>query len=350
MRISSILSTLRSGKTGLVLLLATAIVAAAGTIATPPQAKAFLILIGGERAAAVAGAIGIIDVYHGPVFVTLMSLVAVNVALCTWHRLPLRSLVSAECSASNRRRLTVALDAGMHLSIVVVLAGAAVKALFGFEGTKNMYVGVPEAQIFDWRSGSDVPLGFDLLVEELKMSYYPALAKIGVTEKATGIPVELLTVRENAGAGSSDGSLLLQDMRYDAASSLFEMVAVQGQKADLIRFPKESGGPSNVDVGTYTLSLVAWRRDLREVRGQVAIRERGRIVQQDRLRVNGRMSFRGWNLYLTGWGRDEFGNEFVGIQVTRDPGAVLFWTGSVLFMVCLAAFLPLRHPKESPRP
>ena len=116
-----------------------------------------------------------------------------------------------------------------------------------------------------------------------------------------------------------------------------------------MRFSTGSKGPSTAVAGRYGLTLVAWRRDLREVLGRVAIRERGQDVLRDQLRVNGRMRHRGWNLYLTAWGRDEYGNDFAGIQMTRDPGAGFFWFGSVLFSVCLPVFFVLRHRVSDPR-
>jgi hypothetical protein len=333
----------------MILLLATALLAAVGTLYTPDQGRAFLASAVGERGVAMAQAIGIIDIFHGALFATLLCLVGVSVALCTWHRLPLINALSARFPGSPRRRWTVLTDAAMHLSLLAVLIAAAAESLFGFVGTKNIPVGVPEALVFDWRSGRDVPLGFEIVVEDLEKTYFPALAKIGVTETVAAKRLGLLTVREGAGTELGGGSLALQDLLYDPASSSLEMVALQDGRPDKVRFSTVPGEASHVVAGPYELTLVAWRRDLREVLGRVAIRERGQDVQRDLLRVNGRMRHRGWNLYLTGWGRDEFGNDFAGIQVTRDPGAALFWIGSVLFSVCLPIFFILRHRISGPR-
>ena len=93
----------------------------------------------------------------------------------------------------------------MHLSILVVLAAAATESLFGFVGTKNIAVGLSESMVFDWRAGRDVPLGFEVVVEELRMTYFPALAKIGVSETSTGRRLDLLTVREGAATSTAAG-------------------------------------------------------------------------------------------------------------------------------------------------
>lgn len=349
MIVIGIIELLRSGRTALVLLLSTALTAAAGTLYTPEQGRVFLASTIGERGVAVAQAIGIIDVFHGPLFAALLGLIAVGVALCTWHRLPLIAALSRKYSGSPRRRWTVLTDAAMHLSILVVLAAAATESLFGFVGTKNIPVGVPEARVFDWRSGRDVPLGFEIVVEELGMSYFPVLAKIGVTDTGTGKRLDLATIREGANTEISGGSLALQFVRYDAAASLLELVALREGKPEMVRFSTGPKGPNTALAGRYGLTLVAWRRDLREVLGRVAIRERGREVRRDQLRVNGRLRHRGWNLYLTAWGRDDYGNDFAGIQVTRDPGAVYFWCGAVLFSVCLPLFFILRRRVSAPR-
>lgn len=333
----------------MVLLLTTAILAAAGTLYTPEQGRSFLAARVGERGVAIAQAVGIVDVFHGPLFAILLGLIGLGVALCTWRRLPIARVLSSGYTGTRRRKWAVLVDAAMHLSIIVVLVAAAVETLFSFVGTKNIHVGAPESMTFDWRSGRDVPLGFEIVVEALTMSYFPALAKIGVTDVATGQRLGLLTVREGADSPGLAGSLALRDVRLDAAASSLELIALQDGRQSAVRLSTEVQGPSSAIVGKYRLSLVAWRRDLREVLGRVAIREGGQVVLRDHLRVNGRMRHRGWNLYLTAWGRDDHGKDFAGIQVTRDPGAVIFWIGTVIFSVSLPVFFILKRSVSDPR-
>lgn len=338
-----IVATLRSGRATMLLLLATALVAAAGTLFTPEQVRTWLEQAIGERGVAVATAIGVIDVFHGPLFAALLVSMGLSVALCTWHRLPIGNLFSSGYSGGGRRRWTLVVDAAMHLSILLVLVAAAVESLFSFVGTKNMHVGVPESMTFDWRAGHDVPLGFETVVEALGLTHFPAQAKIGITDAATGQRLGLLTVREGAGVETLGGSLAFRNVRLDAESSALHLDARQDTGVTAVRFSTAVKGPSEAVVGKYRLTLVAWRRDVREVLSRVAIRERGQVVRREQLRVNDRIRHRGWNLYLTAWGRDEYGNDYAGIQVTRDPGAILFWCGSVLFSVCLPVFFVLRR-------
>jgi len=347
MQVVRIGKLLRSIRMTIALLLGVAIVAAAGTLYTPAEARSFLIALGGEPAVAAGETLGLVDVYKGTLFVSLQFLIVINILLCTLHRLPLRSALSVNYPGSTRRRWTVLLDAGMHISLLFVISGAATKALYGFVGTKNMYVGVAEDKIFDWRAGGDVPLGLEVLVEGLGKFYFPTLAKIGVVETATARPVELITVKEGARTDLAGGSLAVQSLTYLESGSAIELVVLEGGRAARYQFSVVSQKQEKVYTGRYTLTLVAWRRDLREVVGKVAIRERGRTVLEEQLRVNGRMSYRGWNVFLTGWGRDEFGNDFAGIQMTREPGSILFWAGAVLFSVCLPAFVLLRHGIDS---
>ncbi len=325
------------------ILLATAATAAAGTLYTPEQARKFLLSSVGERGLAVGRALGVLDVFHGLLFAVMLGMIAVCVALCTWHRLPVIAALATGYPGGRRRRWTVLTDAAMHLSILAVLAAAAAEALFGVVGTKNIPVGISEAKVFEWQSEREVPLGFAIEIEELGMTHFPALAKIGITEFATGKRLELLTVREGGKAQASDGSLALREMQYDITSATLEMVALQGGNAERVRFSTKPDAQSKVLVGEYGLTLVAWRRDLREVTARINIKENDRVVKQDLLRVNGSMRHRGWHLYLTGWGRDEFGNDYAGIQAARKPGAELFWIGSALFSLCLPAYFVLRR-------
>lgn len=338
-----VLRTLRSGRTAIALLLATAITAAAGTLYTPEQAREAFLSTVGEQGAAVAKAVGFVDVFRGPLFAALLLAVVINVSLCTWHRLPLIGVFSSPYPGGPLRRWTVLADATMHLSLIVVLAAAAVESRFGFVGTKNIPVGVSEGMVFDWRAGREVPLGFEIEIEKLGMSFFPVVAKIGVTDIASEKRLGLLTALEGGRSEIDGGDLELEDLRYDPRSSTLEMVAIQQGKPVQVRFSTSQKGPTTAIAGRHRLTLVAWRRDLREVLAEVAIRESGQDVQRGLLKVNGMMRHRGWELYLTGWGRDEYGIDFAGIQVARKPGALFFWIGSALFSACLPLYLFLRR-------
>jgi hypothetical protein len=341
----SVLSALRSGRTALLLLLSTAVLAGVGTLSTPERRQAFFTMAAGDSGLAAARAVGLVDVFHGALFVSLLGAVATSVTVCTWSRLPLAGVLVPGFPGSRRRRLLVLVDAAMHCAVVVVLVAAEFKALYGFTGTKNVHVGLSTESVYEGGAGSEVPLGFEVVVESQTKAYYPVLAKIGVTETANGRRVGLLTVREAGGFVSRGSELNVGNLRFDDEASLIELEVRQRGDSQRVRFELAPGKQAAVLAGRYGLTLVAWRRDLREVGSGISIREQGQIVARRLLRVNERLSHRGWNIYLTGWGRDDYGSDYVGLQVTREPGASAFWVGSALLGVCVPAFLLLRHGK-----
>lgn len=341
-----VLETLGSRRTALLLLLSTALLAGLGTLSTTERRLTFFTTAGGDFGLAAARWVGLVDVFHGALFVSLLGAVAASVAVCTWSRLPLAVVLAPGFSGSHRRRLFVLMDAAMHGAVLIVLGAAATKALYGFVGTRNVHVGLSTESVYEGGAGSEVPLGFEIAVEGLTKSYYPALARIGVTETASGKRVGLLTVREGGAAASLGNELTLGSVRFDEAASRIELEVRQRGGAEVIRYELAPGKQAVVSAGSYGFTLLAWRRDLREVGSGVSIREQGQVVARGHLRVNERLSHRGWNIYLAGWGRDDYGSDYVGFQVTREPDASAFWAGSAIFCVCLPAFLLLRHGKS----
>jgi hypothetical protein len=95
----------------------------------------------------------------------------------------------------------------------------------------------------------------------------------------------------------------------------------------------DPGPGASAEFGGVRFTLVAYRDEERMVRVLVnALSESGLVVEQW-LSPNGSLAVGGTDVFLTAWGRDEFGNRFAGFQVSRDPGAPLFWAGCIL-LVC----------------
>jgi len=109
-----------------------------------------------------------------------------------------------------------------------------------------------------------------------------------------------------------------------------------------VTLPLVAGGDP-VTAGGFRLAAAAWRRDVKDVRGRVRIIEGERVVHEGWLEVNGALSRRGTSLFLTSWGADEFGNQFLGVQYRRDPAAPVFWAGAILFALALPPFVLLRR-------
>jgi cytochrome c biogenesis protein ResB len=286
-----------------------------------------------------ARAVGLLDTYRSPPFLLVLAVLALNVSLCTWRRLRARGAAGRTGAAL--------LDAALHVALVAILAGGAGRALFGFTGTGYLFVGEETREVYDWGRGADAPLGFGLVARERVEEFYPLRVKVGVSRAADGAKLALLEVREGAApALLPGGDLALSFQGLDDRRALLRFgVAGRGLPASVELGAAESGAKV-APAGPYTLTLVAYRRVLRGVRSRVAVVDGGRTVREVWIASNDPLSYRGASVSATGWGRDDAGREYVGIQVTRDPAAPLFWAGCVLFSLAAPLLLVARSRRR----
>lgn len=278
-----------------------------------------------------AGALG------RPLYAALFAALALNVAFCTGERL------LAAHRPPGRPRLRLGLDVLTHLSLILLLAGAGIRWLFGSVGTQYLFVGQEAVTVRSGGDGPEVPLGFGLLLKDLWEEHYPVAVQVGVRETATGQAVAFATLGAGRTALIPEAGLRLTVADGDPSQGWVTLsVASEAGQSDL-RLATVAGEGSRARFGRHTLELLAWRRDLRAVRGRVAITEGGRELREGRLEVNGRLAHRGTSVYLTAWGRDEYGNAYLGVQASRDPGAPIFWTGAALLGLSAPLFLISRR-------
>jgi hypothetical protein len=319
------LRALRSQRLALVLLLAVAAMAAAGSALSPPTLPGAGVPT--REGWSVARVIGARQTYSSPLFVSLLALLVVNVALCTAHR----------WTASGGRGTTLrrGTDLVLHASLILVLAGGALKGALGSVATKNVHVGGETAAMLDWGTGADKPLGFTLRVEEYREERLPARVALGVRDALSGRRVALLELTEGVPKPLSGSGLTLRVTGYDPASGAIGVEAEERAGRGQLYFGTRPGQETERVVGGQRLTLVAWRSDVRTVRARVAFIEGGRRVLEGWLDPNGPLRHRGTGFSLTGWGTDEFGAAYCGIQAVRDPGAPLFWAGCVLLVLAV---------------
>jgi cytochrome c biogenesis protein ResB len=344
-RVQDLKKFLRSQKLALFLFFSVSLLAVYGTLVTPEQAETYYGTRFGRWFLPLGRLLGLIDIYHSPIFIALFLLLLLNLVLCTWRRFSLRGKAS-EGASRGGRPLVRWLDLLMHLSILIILAGGAGKGVWAFAGTVNIPVSVSTDTVFDWRTRTDVPLGFTILVKNRVDEYYPALVRIGVRDAATGEKLGLLELREGREAEMPGGEASVEVLRFDRQAQVLRLAVRYGGETEVTELETREGGDTGAEVGPFAVTLVAWRQDLKTVRSLVAILEGERTVKEGWLEPNSRMTYGGTSLFQTAWGFDQYRNPYSGIQVTRDPAAPIFWAGSILFSLVAPLFLLIRHRKE----
>ncbi|MBN1356958.1 cytochrome c biogenesis protein ResB [bacterium] len=231
-RSNSLISFLRSTRLTILVLILLGILSIIGTIVIQrgTDEEMHIPEVYSPRTIRIFNAVGWFDIYHSPLYSGLMSLLALNLILCIWHRLPkdlhwhrvalqgpipesmdrmrgtrsielkrgspgpvesvhdaLRTLgyrvrtagegeIAAVRGFSGRIGFYIA-----HLGILIILLGGVISALMSVEGILWMAPG-DQTRYFTSTNGQKKELGFTLLCENFTVEYYDG--------KAEGMPKE----------------------------------------------------------------------------------------------------------------------------------------------------------------
>jgi len=287
---------------------------------------------------AVALLLGLAETWRSPLYLAAGALLVANLTVCTWQRL------RARLGRPGRRRLVALLDAAVHLSLVLVVAGGAARGAWGRVGTGYLFVGEEAGSMYEESVDRDVPLGFGVRLLERREDFYPLRLRVGVRTAGGGAKVAVLEPREGGGAVAlADGSLAVEIRGFVTEPAAVDLLVRAGDDQRQERLSLVAGESAPLAAGPYELTALAWRRDVRSVRGLVQFTEDGRPAGEGWLEVNGSLTHRGTSLFLTAWGEEPPGRPFLGVQYRRDRSAPLFWIGAVLLAVALPPFVALRR-------
>ena len=241
-----------SVKLSFFLLLLLAALSILGTVIPQQEAAEVYQRAFGPRWAGIILGLKLDDVYHAFWFQTVMSLLAVNLVICSLNRLPTtlkalgkdpvteagrprraaHSFTLTGAPADQAQRLSAVLAAEMgqvhqnggggddgltlfaqrgawsrlgvylvHLSVLVIFAGAMVGSIWGFAGRVNIPQG-QTAEAIVLERGREYPLGFGLRLDKFSVSFYgdsqrPSEYRSDVTVLENGKEVDKAVLRVN---------------------------------------------------------------------------------------------------------------------------------------------------------
>ena len=318
---------------------------------------------------------GIIDLYHSWGFRSITTLLGINLFVCSFRRM--KGLInrtfspSAVKSAEDIKRLRLANelpspekadvllralaekrykvvrdgrhiyghkgilgpwgDMVTHLSILVVLLGALAGSL-GVVGTVNVYEGDFTREFYNWNTGRDEPLGFDLYVDKFSLQHYPVDTQIGIRERASGRKVGVFTVKEG-GSFVIPGTaykLRVDRLDFDRREAALQ-VYIQDALAGVYDTGLPEGGPQAPPLFFYSFELISFREPiLKNVASTVRIMRGGELVNRAIVEVNNPMQVSGLSIYQTSF--------------ARDPGRTLLATSRFSCFRSLITPIRLRAP------
>jgi cytochrome c biogenesis protein len=270
------------------------------------------------------------NVFRSPLFLIPAGLLVLNVLFCVIHRL-------REMPAAKPRTWSFA---GLHLGLLLLAAGLAVDGVSGFVGTQYFPVGVPYAGYHNWRTGRDETLPFSVTVTGSEVRFHPRNLQVGVKD-AAGKKVGLFVVREGVPFDAPGTGLVVTPRKFDEERKTLVLDAsVGGARQTGVTATAEA--PARV--GGYAIVPVSYfNPEPSDYVASVRFTVPGRVPEEATLRINHPASFAGISFNIVDLNRDAYGNAIVGLQVTREPGAPLFWVGALLFGMSLVTHLLLKN-------
>ncbi len=239
----------------------------------------------------------------------------------------------------------------VHLSIVVIFIGALIGSFFGFKGYVNITEGgsVSSVQTF---SGQRIDLGFTVKCDDFKVSFYD-----------TGAPKEfksILTVTDNGRVVIDKRPVIVNDPLTYKGITFYQSSYGQDEAGGIFYFTvrdRKGGAPVKVSAGYGEKKLLP---DGSTMQVLEATQEVSQFVPQfngpaARIEVTPKggepVSFivfknfpafdeqRGGALVFTYDGSDE--KMYTGLQVAKDPGVWVVWTGCFMMVAgcCMAFFM-----------
>ena len=396
---------LASVRLTIALLLLLAATSAIGTLIPQGGTPADYIRQYGEIGYRLAYVFDLFDMYHSWWFRSLMVLLTANIAVCTLQRFPavwrivfagtpkmspppsgqahvsefidsrrpeaLKPLYEKCIGSRFRRFRTDPIEngfrivaekgrwtrlgvTGVHLSIVVLLVGALIGSLFGFDGYVNIAEGERVDRVRLQNNSAVIPLGFEILCEDFEVSFYDS-----------GAPKEYrsrLHIMENGRSILQKDIIVNDPLRYKGINLFQSSYGSIPPKELTLGFTRRDSGEvfrTRVAVGgRVDLPEPGRQFYLREIRDNYRIRDMdvgetalGVMTLPDgkSVEVALPMRFPTYDKMRKGeWAiavEDHEHAYYTGLQVTRDPGVPLVYAGFILLVVgCYVSFF-LAHRK-----
>lgn len=254
------------------------------------------------------------------------------------------------CAVSEKGRWCRLMVYGVHLSVLVVIAGAITGSIFGFKGFMNLNEGEKSNEVILAGGRSYIPLPFEVRCDKFDVSFYD-----------TGAPREFrsdLTILDENREVLKESIRVNDPLTYRGVTFYQASYGTTLKHAELELKDRESGKAVTVSVpfrevvkipGTNDqLRISEYREDLMHVGPALGIvigKEGQESLTGSWILVN-RPDFHGnkvQNYQIRAVRIAQ--SRYTGLQVKRDPGVVLVWVGFSLMIIGIGLTFYSSHKK-----
>ena len=268
-----------------------------------------LILFGLLAAAAIPGTLlkSQRDYYNHPVFQVLLFAFALHLAICTvkrWKSLSRTTLI-------------------VHAGVLITLAGAFWTGR-GYVATINIYEGDSSNSVYRWDLQQDAPFGYEIRVKKIITEFHPVPLQIGVMkgdQKYVPKPFEVKTGETFPLDGYSVKAERFDPMREAVTITVMKGTSPIGS-ADTLGI---SSLPADFP---FSFKLVAFQDAVIKRFGvDLELLENGHVVTSGLTEINHPFNWNGMDFFNTEISLDQNKRPFAGIQIVRDPGKYVVYSG-----------------------
>ena len=345
---SFLINFLSSLKLTIPLLIVLAGLSVIGTIITQKASEHEYLHRYSETTYAILKGLGLLDMYHSWWFIGVLVLVVINLIACSWKRLPnvWRQVLKTK---SGYARLGTYLT---HLSVLLILVGGLIGALWGFKGYVEITEGAAVEAIFLNNPQQTMrPLGFQVRCDEFHVAFYPDGAPREYVSTLTFIE-EDRTVLDHAPLRVNHPISYKGLTFYQASYGIGILPIVEVRKksgkgaAHIMQLSEGEAQPipgSEVQIG-----LMRYREEVHGLGEAILL-----VIFTPDSEPEGFWLFR----RDSGMGGLQVGNfififkdlekrYYTGIQVAHDPGVPVVWVGCSLLVIGMVVTFTLRRPPK----
>ncbi len=362
------------------LLIMLAVVSVFGTFLPQGQAPSFYIGKYGVHGYKYLKLLGVIDLYHSWGFRAIMSMLAVNLLVCSMGRLKRlmqrtlkpnaektggdiknlrihnelpatsgaeileRSLRDRKYSVIKRGRCIYGFkgklgpwgDMVTHASILLVLIGGLIGSM-GMVGTVNIYAGDYADRFYDWGSGKEKPLNFRLYVDKFTLEHYPVGMKVNVRDSNTGAMLGTFNAIEGKFFSIPGTKLKIKPKNADMErrEAILDIYNGENFLGSYDTGAPDGGLAAPPSLG-YIFTVGSFNGPvLKNIASSVRIVKDGREADRAVIEINNPMEYDGMTIYQTSYARDALGRYYSGFQLVEDPGVPVVWAGFILLLAGL---------------
>jgi len=252
------------------------------------------------------------EMYSSPFFTSLLALFGVNLILCTQRRF-----------ASISKPVLV-----LHGGVIITLLGC-ILASFGYVATVNLYEGTRVDHAYRWDRKVDGPLGFEMQLKKINWEFHPMPVKIGVLKGQEKVGLfELKTGQffDFNGYRISVGPVAFGTENLKLSVS---------EKGRFIGSYNTLSGLSDLPADfPHSFRLVAFKTPrLKRQWVDLMLADASGVATEGTAEVNGPLQWGGLYFFNTQVDRDRDGVSYAGIQIVKDPGRWLVFSGMVIVAI-----------------